>query len=134
MAGLLIALSIIFFGVGTFIGKVALQTETAITVYLFEALGTLTVFFLVALFFWKDALAATSHMNWEGYAFGVCYGLGTLTFIGALKYWPASVVTPLSALYVVITVILAIIFLGEAITLKTGIGIACALAAVYFLT
>jgi len=134
MAGLFITLSIVFFGVGTFLGKMALENETPIAIYIFEGIGTLTVVAVVALWFWKDTIVAMGNINWIGYAFGICYGLGTVTFIMALKHWPASIVTPLSTLYVVITVILAIIFLGEAITLKTGIGIACALAAVFFLT
>ncbi len=134
MAGLFITLSVVFFGVGTFLAKVALDEQTTISTYIYEALGMLTVVIIIALWFWRDTFVALSQVNWIGYLFGVCYGLGTATFLVALKHAPASIVTPLSTLYVVITVILAVIFLGETITVNTGIGIALALAAVFFLT
>ncbi|MBM3129017.1 MAG: hypothetical protein FJ009_10410 [Chloroflexi bacterium] len=60
--------------------------------------------------------------------------LGTLFLYLTLRAAPASVVVPLSALYPVVTVILAYIFLQEEISPTRLLGVLCALAAVWFLT
>jgi transporter family protein len=60
--------------------------------------------------------------------------LGTLFLYLTLRVGPASIVIPLSALYPVVTVILAYIFLHEELSLTRLLGIACALAAVWLLT
>lgn len=57
---------------------------------------------------------------------GVLGGFSSLVLYRALKQAPASIVLPLSSLYLVITVILSQVFLGEALRLRhyTGIGLA----------
>ena len=44
---------------------------------------------------------------------GLIWGVGTVLFILALKYAKLSVLVPLSAVYPALTVVLALIFLGE---------------------
>ncbi|HEX7588240.1 MAG TPA: DMT family transporter [Anaerolineae bacterium] len=60
--------------------------------------------------------------------------LGTVTFYVLLRVAPASVVVPLSALYPVVTVVLAFFFLHEDLSLTRVAGLVCALAAVWLLT
>ncbi|MSR87673.1 MAG: EamA family transporter [Candidatus Zambryskibacteria bacterium] len=55
---------------------------------------------------------------------GIAGALSWLFYFFALKYGPASGVAALDRLSVVFVVILAALFLGEAITLKSGIGLA----------
>ncbi|MDX9788529.1 MAG: EamA family transporter [Desulfobacterales bacterium] len=133
MADLFIVLTLLLWGIGAFIGKAVLKEATAISTYLLEAAGSLTVALLICLSFRKDFLSVFSHFNGWGYLFGILWGVGTVTFIVALKYKPASIVVPLTALYPLITALLAVIFLGEAITLKTSAGIVCAIMAAILL-
>jgi transporter family protein len=53
--------------------------------------------------------------------------LGALSFLVAVSRGPVGLVTTLSALYPGLTVALAMIFLGETITLKQACGMALAL-------
>jgi bacterial/archaeal transporter family protein len=56
--------------------------------------------------------------------------LGAFCFLNAVTTGPVTLVATLSALYPVISVLLAVTFLHESITLRQGFGIALALAAV----
>jgi len=84
---------------------------------------------------------AFSRLSWQP-AFGiamaiVCGCLGgacVLLFYYILKMAPASIVIPLSSLYVVVTVILSLLFLGEPVTVKKIIGIIFGLMAIRLLT
>lgn len=133
MADLFIVLTLLLWGIGAFIGKAVLKETDAVTVYLLEAAGSLTVALLVALSFRKNFLSVFSDFNGWGYLFGILWGIGTVTFIVALKHRPASIVVPLTALYPLTTALLAVFFLGEAITLKTAAGILCAILAAVLL-
>jgi transporter family protein len=56
--------------------------------------------------------------------------IGALCFLYAVSKGPVSIIAPLSSLYPILAVILAIVFLNEALTVKQGIGILFALVAV----
>lgn len=129
MANVFIILTILFWGIGSFLGKTALKDTSSIYVYLFEALGTLTIAFLVASFSRKELLSIFQNFNWAGYLFGILWGLGTVTFILALKYKPVSIITPLTSTYPLVTILLALVLLKETITLKIGAGIILAIGA-----
>lgn len=58
---------------------------------------------------------------------------GVLLFYQALSRGRASVVIPLTAIYPALTVILALLILGEALSLKQGAGILLAVIAVVLL-
>jgi transporter family protein len=60
---------------------------------------------------------------------GATYGLGNFTLLLAYRnQGKASIVTPLSGLYPIVTVPLAVIIFGEAVGLREWLGIAAALA------
>ena len=65
---------------------------------------------------------------------GVLGALGTLFLYLTLRAGPTSIVVPLSALYPVVTVVLAVIFLHEELSPARVLGVGCALAAVWLLT
>jgi uncharacterized membrane protein len=65
---------------------------------------------------------------------GLFGGAATLCFYLALGRGPASVVVPLSGMYIVIPAVLGFVFLREAVTASHVIGVACACAAVFFLS
>jgi uncharacterized membrane protein len=61
-------------------------------------------------------------------------GLGALTSFAALeKGGKASIVVPLCYLFPLVTVILALLFLHESVTMHQGLGIALALVAAVLL-
>lgn len=61
-------------------------------------------------------------------------GAGSLAYFFALRDGQAGTTTVLTALYPAVTVILAAIFLKEPLTIKSGIGIALALASFFLLS
>jgi transporter family protein len=61
-------------------------------------------------------------------------GFLVIIFYTVLKQAPASVVIPVSTLYVLVTVVLSYLFLGEAITIKQLAGIVLGLVSIYLLT
>jgi uncharacterized membrane protein len=86
------------------------------------------------------ALASLPRLNLESkvgigaaIACGFISGIGALTFYGALKQAPASVIIPLSSLYVVITAFLAHFLLEEALGLRQIAGIGLGILAILLL-
>jgi len=65
---------------------------------------------------------------------GVIGGITSIIFYGVLKYAPASIVIPLTTLYVLVTVVLSYALLGETISLRQAAGILLGIAAVFLLT
>jgi len=129
MALFYILLTIVLWGVGSFFGRFAMKTATPNEAYVLEALGSVSLALIFALFFRKDCLSAFQNFNIHAFLFGAFLGAGTITFILALKYKPASEVVPLSALYLVITTIMGYFILSETVTLFQGIGILFAILA-----
>ena len=56
--------------------------------------------------------------------------VGALCFLFAVSRGPVSIIAPLSALYPILSVALAIVFLNETVTIKQGLGIIFAVLAV----
>jgi uncharacterized membrane protein len=65
---------------------------------------------------------------------GVAAGLATVFFYIAIRKGPASVVVPLSGMYILIPALLGFVVLKETVTVSHVIGLACAGLAVFFLT
>ena len=64
---------------------------------------------------------------------GVLATVATVAFYAALRDGPASVVVPLTGLYILIPAALGFIFLREPLTLSHVIGLVFAAAAIFFL-
>ncbi len=77
------------------------------------------------------AIGAASGLS---FAFGIGLGAGLLFFYRALETGPASVVVPLTALYVLIPALVGLAFLGESPTAPRVLGIVFAVLAVVFLS
>lgn len=120
-------------GIGAFLGKTVLKDASSIFTYLLESFGTLSIALLVGIFYREEVMSVVQNFSWAGYLFGILWGIGTVTFIFALKYGSASTVTPVTALYPLVTVLLAVIFLKETITLKIGVGILMAIGSMFLL-
>jgi transporter family protein len=65
---------------------------------------------------------------------GVFAGIATVAFYIAVKNGPGSVVFPLTGMYILIPALLGFILLREPVTASHVVGIACAGAAIFFLS
>ena len=65
---------------------------------------------------------------------GIIGSIGVLFFLDAVSKGPVSLITVLSSLYPIITVILAVIFLNEPLSLKQILGIMLGLGAIVLIT
>jgi len=96
---------------------------------------------VVLLFTWAIVIARGSgglnQIQTRSWAFlvlsGVATGLSWLCYFRALQLGPASKVAPVDKLSLVLVVIAAAIFLGERISVGTGIGAAMVVAGVLIL-
>jgi len=87
--------------------------------------------FAVPTSFWRYP---TSSLAWA-LANGVLCAFGFLALLSAMRHGGrVSIVEPLSALYPALVAFLAPQLFGERATLQRSLGVACALAAVLFLT
>jgi bacterial/archaeal transporter family protein len=116
----------ILWGLWSFIPKITTRYITPKSAILFEVLGGIVVAaaVLISMRFKPDihpvgiALALTT---------GILGFSGALLFLYAVSKGPVSLVAVLSALYPVITVLLSIMILKEAISMKQWLGIALGL-------
>jgi len=65
---------------------------------------------------------------------GVCGMIGTLFFFAAARHGKISVVVSLTALYTLVTIVLAVLLLGERLSLRQGIGMLLALIAIILMS
>ncbi len=65
---------------------------------------------------------------------GIAYGLALVFFFLALRRGPASVVVPLSGMYILVPAVLGFVFLKEHLSVAHGLGLACAALAVFLLS
>ncbi len=126
-------LTVLLWGVWGLFQKLATNQMPPRTVYFFSALGAVAVVRLLL-----STSAYPLPMNFEGTFFavlaGACSSLGGLLFLQAISRGEASIIVTFTALYPVVTFILALIVLHETITLKQGIGIVLALLSLVLLT
>lgn len=130
---LLAVLAIILFSLGSFFGKVASFKDIPYRVYFFEGIGTLTVFTSIMIMK-RNEIFASSNINVAGLLMGLSWGIGTVLFIAALQNAKLSVTVPLTSVYPALTVILAVIFLGEKLDMREIIGIILAISAAVLLS
>ena len=77
----------------------------------------------------RQALMAMPRRSWIFLSLsGVATGLSWLAYFRALQLGPASSVAPIDKLSLAVTVILAVVFLGEAWTWKTIAGVGLMIA------
>jgi transporter family protein len=115
-------------GLWSFLPKLTVRYIDPRSAAVFESFGTI----IVAL-----GLLAAMQMRVQFHPAGVALALatgvlgllGALAFLVAVSRGPVSLITMVSALYPVLTVVLAMLFLGESISLRQGIGMALALVA-----
>lgn len=120
-------------GLWSFIPKITTKYISPKSAILFEVLGGIifTIFVLISMQFKPDfhpkgALLALST--------GIIGFAGALCFLYAASKGPISLVATFSALYPIIPIVLAVVFLNETITVKQGFGIVLGIGAMILLT
>ncbi len=128
------AAMLLFWGVWGIVVKLVTK-EIGMQALVWGQLGAFGIFPFYFLIF-KEMLPL--QLNLGTIALSVAAGalgvLGTMVFYILLRAAPASVVVPISALYPVVTVILAYFFLHEQLSLTRIAGVVCALAAIWLLS
>ena len=123
-------ITMLFYGLWAFFPKLATLYLPTKEILIYQIIGILAVGFIV-LISSKQKL----QFNSLGLLFAVLGGaaglIGTLFFLKSLAIGKTYVVVTLTALYPIITIILAFIVLRESLTLKNAIGVVFAFIAMY---
>lgn len=118
----------IFWGFWGFIPKITTKYISPKSAIVYEVLGG----FLVAIMV-MYSMNFRPEINPKGFAMAITTGvfgfLGALCYLLAVSKGPVSLVVIVTALYPVLSILLAVIILNEPITLKQGVGILLALGA-----
>lgn len=123
---------IVGWGFWGFFSTLASRSIGSYEAVVYATVGSVFVVF-VMLFFKGVPLVSHTGGVLSAFIAGVFATLSALPYIAALSKGKATVVVPLVALYPIITLVLTFLFLGEAITLRQGVGIVLALLAMVLL-
>ena len=114
-------ISMLLYGIWGFLSKLATHSINSVSVLLFQMLGGMVVTLLVVGF-----SGFKIEYEWRGGSVGFLVGavgmLATLFFIHALSQGSASIVSIVTALYPLLTIGLAFLFLKESLTFPQGVG------------
>jgi len=124
-------LSVFFWGLWGFISKIAVSRLEWGAVFILCGLCIVIVGLIAVP---QSYAAISSRYIWLGILAGITEALGFLFFYRALQRGPATIVVPFTALYIVITVVLAAVFLEEPLTVKKVLGIISGVAAIVLLS
>ncbi len=126
-------LTLLAWGFWAFLPKIATRYIDPKSAMVYQVLGGVFVGLGVLI-----SMKFKVQFNIPGFSYGLAIGL--LGFFGAFMYLlavskgPLALVAPISALYPMFAIILSLIFLNEAISLKQAFGIALSLVAIYLIS
>lgn len=127
------AIALLLWGWWGFFPKLATNYINPKSVLIYQAIGMVIIAILVLFL-----VRFKPEIHTKGITFAILSGiagaLGGLFFLFAISRGKASVIVPATALYPLVTIILAFLILKEPITLKQGIGIILALTAMVLLS
>ena len=129
--------TILLWGVWGLVSKIASDGVDAYTNQLLYTLGILPLLLFVGLHLRKRPDSRPNQRRGIFWAFltGILGGVGNLAFFQALvKGGAASIVAPVTALFPMVTVLLALIFLRERLGRRQWAGLALAFVAIYLLS
>ncbi|MFC1724799.1 EamA family transporter [candidate division KSB1 bacterium] len=124
-------LSIVLWGLWSFLSKIAGNKLEWGTMLLLFCAGTILVLLIFSPF---SFILKPDKTHITGLVAGVTGALGFCFFYMALKKGNASEVIPITSLYIVLAVVLSFIFLKEPVTIKKVLGIISAVAAIFLLS
>jgi transporter family protein len=129
-------LTILAWGAWAAVSKIASGGVDAYTNQFFFSIGLLPLVVLVG---WRSGQGKLGRGSAKGvgWAFltGILGGAGNIAFFHALIIGgKASIVVPTTALFPLVTVILAVVLLHERVNIRQRVGLVLALAAIYLLS
>jgi len=124
---------LVLWGLWGLVLKIAYKGLPWIHVYFLSSLASFTIALIVFLIH-RNGLNFSNKLSYIALLAGVFSSSGYIFFVKALEKGEASIVLPLTAMYPAITVVLALILLGEKINVYQAIGIVLALIAVVLLS
>lgn len=131
-------LAFVSWGVFGLFAKLTSNAVSPSSAILYDIAGVATVGVILAGYLWLLAPDFHLDLGWRGAAFGIITGitglLGTVFLLLALRRGgQAAIVVPLTALYPLLTAVLALVILREAIGLRQGLGMVLALVAIWLM-
>lgn len=128
---LLSVFSLFLWGLWGFITKILTRNTAAETIALWSTIASIIPILISTLL--------TGTMRWVktapiAFLSGLAAGLATIFFYIAIKKGPASVVIPLTGMYIILPSFLSYVILKEPLNLKHLIGLGFAILAILFLT
>lgn len=125
--------ALVCFGLWGFLPKIAVRYLSPRSALVYEALGVVTVGCIVLLTVGKGISTDVKGIV-PAVLTGIFGTLGFLCFLYAVNVGSVSVVATLTALYPAITIVLAVIFMKESVTLRQMAGIGLAILSVILLS
>jgi transporter family protein len=128
---LLSVFALVLWGVWGFLAKVASNNVPPQGLAFWSTVATVIP---VAVFALTDTTGKWVRPHPIALGAGLAYGLAIVFFFLALRRGPASVVVPLSGMYILIPAVLGFALLKEQASVSHVLGLICAALAVFFLT
>jgi transporter family protein len=116
------------YGFWAFFPRLARNYVNLPSILFFEIIGAMSVCCLL-LIWWRFDLQTKPLGVLFGVLTGVCGALGAVCFLQALTLGKASVVVTVTALYPLVTVVLAFLFLDEPLAARQWLGLGLAILA-----
>jgi transporter family protein len=102
---------------------------------IYVIIGMVTIIASVLIYTFNIHTKESLDFGSSGFNYAIAAGLFSVLayygFYNALKFGKASIVVPFTALYPIVTIVMAFIFLNERINIHQGIGIVFALIAMF---
>lgn len=80
---------------------------------------------VICIFFWREHIALELNVEWTDVTAGLCGGVGLVLFYNALHEGPVSIVFSVVCLGFLLTAILGILFLREAVCITKVVALLC---------
>lgn len=124
--------ALVCWGLWGWLSKLATRNSSDSSIALWATVASLAPILAFALV--TAGRGAALRPSWLVLGAGLAAGVATVAFYAALSRGPASVVVPLTGMYVVIPALLGMVLLKEPLTLFRALGLLCAGLAVFFLS
>jgi transporter family protein len=121
--------ALFLWGFWGFLPKIATKYIDPKSALVFQAIGSLIVGLWVLIAF-KDQIQWQANGAFWAIVTGLFGMLGSLFFLQAVSRGKVTTIVTITALYPLMSIALALIFLKEPLGLKQGLGAICALAAI----
>ncbi len=121
--------TVLLYGLWSFFPKLSVKYLSPSNAVIYEVIGSM-IFGAIAIVLMGFNLQYHPKGALFGMITGFCLVLAGLTYLVAASRGPVALVSAVSALYPLVTLILAALLLGETITFKQGCGIVLAVFSV----